>query len=157
MKRIVLMVLLVGVLAGCAGVMPIPPEEMNAQRVIEVPDATKSQLFDRSRMWFASAFKHANNVIQYENKENGSIMGKGTIQCNGLQYKNSLQISVNTDVKEGKARITIHGLSLNNPDFGEMGVQRGIWEDMQPNINDMMTSYEQAVKPTAAAVKSDNW
>ncbi|MFE0305554.1 DUF4468 domain-containing protein, partial [Bacillus altitudinis] len=49
-------------------------------QVIEVPNKSKDQIFEDSKIWIAQSFKSANNVIQYADKSTGSIIGKGNIQ-----------------------------------------------------------------------------
>ena len=157
MKRVILGMLAVVALSGCAGVMPMDTKDMQVQRVIEVPATNKDTLFDKSRMWYASAFRKANAVIQYENKENGRIMGNGIISITELGASRDLRISVETEVKDNKSRITVSGLSLSDPRYGEMGVQKRYWDEFKMQINDMMNGYEQYLKGPALSPKAENW
>lgn len=157
MKRVIALMLSVLALAGCAGVMPMETKDMQMQKVIEVPGTTKDALFDKSRMWYAAAFRKANAVIQYENKENGRIMGNGIISISELGTPRDLKISVETEVKENRSRITVSGLTLSDPRFGEMGVQKRYWDEFKIQINDMMNGYEQYLKGPALGPKAENW
>ena len=154
MKRFLAGMLVMMLLSGCAGHQILLSQEMQVQRVIDMTDTPKNTLFDKSRMWFASAFAKANSVIQYENKENGTIMGNGvaTISSDRLKF------AISTEVKDNKARITMNGQSMSNAYDFDLPVQRRYWNYYFENeLNNIADHYEAYLKGTAPEVKSDKW
>jgi hypothetical protein len=51
--------------------------QITYQGVVEVPGATKDQLYTRAYEWLAKTYRSANAVIQMQDKEAGRLMGKG--------------------------------------------------------------------------------
>ncbi len=157
MKSMVLMLLAMVVLTGCAGVQTVNTEDMQMQRIIDVPNTSKSILYDRSRMWYAAAFNSAKSVIEYEDKNNGTIMGNGYVSIIAdLVAERQLAISISTELKDNKARITLQGKHLYNPQWGNLGVQQRYWESFKLKLDALMSDYTNYISVTKQ-VKSDNW
>lgn len=157
MKRIILVAIALWMLAGCASLQPLTPEEMTIQRVIEVPNTPKSVLYDKSRMWYASAFRSTNAVIQYENKENGTIMGNGNLSDSILMVRHIFRFSITTEVKDNKARITATGQTITTPQTGEVAVQARLWNNFKDQVEDVMNNYAGYIQNASASGKSDSW
>ncbi len=79
--------------------------------VIEVPGATKNELYARGKVWFANAFKSAQNVIQADDKEAGLVVGKGWAQTYitiiFTPASEKLWYTVKLSFKDGKYRYAI--------------------------------------------------
>jgi hypothetical protein len=54
--------------------------------VVEVPGATKEQLYTRARQWFNSTFISSKDVLQISDKETGELAGKGIMHATAV-YK----------------------------------------------------------------------
>ena len=115
MKRILMLGILGFGLVGCA-TMPTPTDKKmdDIVEVIDVPNKTNDQIFEGSKIWIAESFKSANNVIQYADKETGSIIGKGSIQypCDGFTDcgafgNDKVNFTIKIDSKDNKARVNI--------------------------------------------------
>lgn len=156
MKWMILILMMI-VMTGCSGFHKMAPNEMQIQRVIEVDNTPKSAMFDKSRMWYATAFRSANSVIQYENKENGTIMGNGNVSDTMMMVRYTLRFSLSTEVKDNKARITATGQTLYTEKGGEIDVNRRMWEHFKDDIVEIMDSYEQYIKGQSFNSKSDDW
>lgn len=157
MKKLIMMLAAVVMLSGCAGHQIMSQNEMQIQRVVEVPNTPKGVMFDKSRMWYATAFNSANAVIQYENKENGTIMGNGVINSSIMITPCDIKFSVSTEVKDNKARITATGLSINVNHSGESAINRNMWEGFKGQIEEVVNSYDRYLKSSVANIKTDNW
>lgn len=61
--------------------LPIDAEnqQVTYQGVVEVPGASKDQLFDRALEWMAKTYQSANDVVQIKDKEQGKLLAKGGI------------------------------------------------------------------------------
>lgn len=72
----------------------ITTESKPVTKVVNVEDATKTELYVRANNWMVSAFNNAESVIQFTDKETGTITGKyllGTItQANQYGPANQL-------------------------------------------------------------------
>lgn len=154
MKRSILALLLCTMLAGCA---TLAPDQMQIQQVIEVPNTTQSLLFDRSRMWYAEAFRSANFVIQYENKDNGTIMGNGQVSDSIMMVRYDMRFLIVTEVKDNKARITATGKNVYTDKGGEIGVKGMLWDHFKEQIEEVLNGYVAYIKPSTARAKSENW
>ncbi len=84
-------------------------------------------------------------------------MGNGLITITELGAHRDLRVSVETEVKENKSRISVNGLYLYDPPFGELGVQKRYWDEYKILIDDMMNGYEQYLKGPALSPKAENW
>jgi hypothetical protein len=110
MKRILIIAIVGVMLAGCMPKMTAPnSEELQIERIFQVRNLDKDEIFERSKMWMAKNFKSAKSVIEYENKEKGVIIGNGTTD---IYIKITLPRIVATftmqeDIKDGKVRLKI--------------------------------------------------
>lgn len=117
-------------LVGC--VTPMTPTKQSMPditQIIEVPNKSKDQIFEDSKIWIAQSFKSANNVIQYADKDTGSIIGKGNIQypCDGLidcgAFGNDkVNFTIKIDTKDNKARVTINDVTRTNLTYVQGGI-----------------------------------
>jgi len=57
--------------------------------------ATKNELYLRAKEWFARTFKSSQDVIQFDDKETGKIIGKG---FSSGSFRGQLGVTVPTDV-----------------------------------------------------------
>ena len=76
-------------------------------KIVEAPNNTKSELFAKVNTWAVENFNKADAVIEFADKETGTIAGKyvQTLIANGLQYKSRSTVKI--EVKDNRARITI--------------------------------------------------
>ena len=106
---IIFVVMILGMLVSCATTMQAVGESMIVQRIIEV-QGTKSELYRLANEWMAKSFVDSSEVIQYRDKDEGIIVGRGiTKQPIGLITFN-FWYSLTVEVKENKARVTIEDI-----------------------------------------------
>ncbi len=77
MKPLLLTVLMLFV-AGCA-VLPVNEGGTAYRRSLHLPDQSRDQLFDRSRVWLVRRFGNSRYPIDYENRADGIIVVSGSI------------------------------------------------------------------------------
>lgn len=73
--------------------------------VVKVDSVSAGDLFERASQWIAKAYRSANAVIQYSNKEEGKIIAKGT----WMEYSMLgmiLEHTLTLEVKDGRLRYT---------------------------------------------------
>lgn len=82
------------------------------QKIIEVPDISKTILFSKVENYFAHNYKDANSVIQVSNKETGTIIGKGMykdihVGTSMITILVSVNHTLQIECKDGKVRATL--------------------------------------------------
>src|SRR5271169_7225778 len=108
-------------LAGCAGLQPIADTDRTFERVVEAPSYSKEQIFDGTKIWISENFKSAKAVLEYENKNDGTIIGNGIINypCSGIECMGTgdwkVPFTMRVDIKDKKFRLTFSNLSLTYP------------------------------------------
>lgn len=130
------------VVSGCM-TMPTPTDKKmdDLIEIIDVPNKTKVQIFEDSRIWIAQSFKSANNVIQYADKDTGSIVGKGNIAypCDGFVDcgafgKDKINFTIKIDSKDNKARVTISDITRTNLTYVQGGYNANIGKELPINL-----------------------
>lgn len=76
------------------------------RRVVQVDSVAAGELWERARQWMVRAYVSADDVIQYENKEEGKLMGKGVwvLQMSLNNEKNWHVLIV--ECRDGRMRYT---------------------------------------------------
>lgn len=106
---------------GCAGMMPVDKSQLTFDRVVEAPGMTKDQIYDSTRMWIAENFRSAKAVLEYENKEAGTLIGNGSMQypCSGMDCltKNDWKThyTMRVDIKDSKFKVSFSNLRITWP------------------------------------------
>ncbi|MCB0751130.1 MAG: DUF4468 domain-containing protein [Ignavibacteriae bacterium] len=126
----------------------ITTESKPVTKVVNVEDATKTELYVRANNWMVSAFNNAESVIQFTDKETGTITGKyllGTItQANQYGPANRAFAIIQIQVKDGASKITITPDSFKYAKGNPYTLYTG--EKAEEDINALMVSFEQAIK-----------
>ncbi len=111
MKKVIYFILTIVIFiswVGCASYdtynKALPPEELKVQRIIEI-NKPKDELYKLSNEWMAKAFKSSKDVIQYQDKEEGVIVGKGSTM---VKYLASMRtwFTMTIEIKDNRMRIT---------------------------------------------------
>ena len=108
-------------LIGCAGLQQVKQEDLTIQRVVEVSDYTKHQVYDQCKIWIAENFRSAKAVIEHDDRENCTLIGNGIIKypCSGIECiaKSDWKVhfTMRIDTKDGKFRQTFSNLQLSWP------------------------------------------
>lgn len=122
MKRILMALpILTILLTGCPGIPKMLTEEESIiQKIVEVPGYTKDQIFERSKMWIAENFKSAKAVLEYENKENGILIGHGNMALPVSDIRSMATLPwrfkfiLKEEAKNDKFRVTYSNLIVIN-------------------------------------------
>lgn len=120
--KILFMVCLL-MLAGCvsANYEVMPNEQMVVLKIIEIPGKKKDELFELSKIWITKNFKSAKAVVEYENKETGTIIGNGSFFRPSVSFHYSASdkvlFSMTEEIKEQKIRITFDKLAVTVQPF----------------------------------------
>lgn len=123
MKVQTLIVFLLGAIPLCAQIIDcdqstcaeveIPTDDSGNylfQQVIEVPGKTAAELYSQSKVYFAEQFKSANDVVQSEDPNTHTIIGKAwsAIDLGIAQAK--LWYTLKIETKDGRYRYSIYAM-----------------------------------------------
>jgi hypothetical protein len=102
----------------------LPKEEGKViyQKVLDLKGMSAKDIFRRANFWFIDSFKSPNDVINYNNPEEGIIMGKGNVNLTWVNEKAALvtpitvllSFSIKMEVKEEKLRYSVFDLSISD-------------------------------------------
>ena len=117
MKRILLSVVLLAI-CGCAA-MPVHEGGTVYRRAMVIPDRTRDQIFDRSKVWITRQFVVSLNPIDYENRADGIITASGSIPrplgvINPLGG-GSINFSLREEIRDGEIRIVCDRFTVVDP------------------------------------------
>ena len=123
MEKIKFSIILIGLFLaiGCAGMQQINDAERSFERIVQVPGHKKDKIYDFTKIWIAENFRSAKSVIEYENRESGTIIGNGAIKypCKGIECvaKSDWKVlfTMRVDTKNEKIRLTFSNLKLTWP------------------------------------------
>lgn len=86
--------------------------------VVAVSDANQGELYTRSKLWFASAFRSSKEVIQADDKADGYIVGKGYSRLYTSRYgdlwASNLLFTVKLAVKDGRYKYELTGFTFES-------------------------------------------
>jgi len=99
---VVFSIILSSFLFGCTSVQSKAFDNVY-QKVLDAPNKDKNTVYRISNEWFVENFVSAKSVIQYQDKEEGIIKGKGNMT---KLYSHNFDFVVTIDTKDSKARIT---------------------------------------------------
>ncbi len=102
------------VILSCAGQMPLPQNEVVYQEVIEISGKTKEELYENSLKWMAEIFNSSKAVIQYQNKDNGEIIGKGILPVKYTFAPVNTNFTLIIEIKDEKIRMTFKDMGFDN-------------------------------------------
>lgn len=150
---------------------PLTEEERTVVQVYEAPGFTKEQLFVASRMWIAQNFKSAKAVIEYESKDEGTIIGNGnmTYPCGGgfscmLKADWRVPFTMKVETKDGKVRLTFTNIHLAWPASYRSGISSPAADfpvrdraDLEKIKPELLKFGAQIVTSVGQLKSNDNW
>jgi hypothetical protein len=112
------------VLSACMTQQPITKEEGTVSETVETPGINAADIYTKINLWFVEAFNSAESVIQYSDKEQGVIKGKGNF---ATTFMTPIRVffTITVEIKDEKYR-----LSFSDPYF-----QNTTTTNMSPTIN----------------------
>lgn len=109
-----LLLVIIGLTIGLNTFAQIPVKNGTIfyEQIDSLPGMVQSDIYKRSKLWIVQAFKDAKEVIQIDNKDEGEIVGKGSLDCTytllgtGIPCRVFFTIKLNS--KDGKHRIQLY-------------------------------------------------
>jgi hypothetical protein len=134
-------------------------EPLSFSEVISTDTALKkTELYSRAKAWFAETYKSAQDVIQLDDRENGKIIGKGSMRytnnsLSGDASSGWIRYTIIVQVKDGKYKYTLENFYHESLEpgynFGKITTaqecpykvsstsqkwRNKIWQDMQTTV-----------------------
>jgi hypothetical protein len=105
-----LTILLSAFLYACGTMMGAKASEeaRRFEKVIDIPNLSKSDIYIKANAWFVETFNSAESVIEFQDKESGKIMGKYVFSYAEGVYTYDVRQTISIDIKDGKVRIVIN-------------------------------------------------
>ncbi len=96
---------------GCAGMQIAPEREMSYQKTYDIPNMSKSAIYDKALFWMAETFVSSKRVIELKDKENGKIIGNGITSIHaGLGVYSDYGYTMIIDTKDNRVKLTYKNL-----------------------------------------------
>ena len=128
----------------------LSPEELSIQKIID-NNIAKPELFRLSMEWIAATFVSAKSVIEYQDKDEGIIMGKGFTTLTGplLDLPVDVYFTIKIEVKDNKSRITISSIYLqvtSGTSISKKSIDtKEAMDFYRPQLNKIIKSYEESI------------
>ena len=104
---------------SCGSSQPATQEEMSHQYIYTFDSLNKEVIFDKVMKYIANNFNSAKSVIDYKDKQAGSIVVKGilsNIDFGGLA-KTNLNFILNIIVKDNKIKLDYQNFTIPNDPY----------------------------------------
>ncbi|TKJ40989.1 hypothetical protein CEE36_08985 [candidate division TA06 bacterium B3_TA06] len=161
-------------MSACATTANIlPPEERIIQETIEVEGKSKDEIYRDARIWMVRTFTESKAVIEYEDKEAGTIAGKGYVKATGKSFKIAafaynvlaearatpyIRLTITIEAKDNRARITVDQLRMAMKGWGGLGEESSIetvelFEEAKIDIQPLIQDFRDYV----TTVREEEW
>lgn len=150
MKKIGCVMFIVSLLfVSCASQRIIPKSETTYQRIIELPDMSKDEIFEVTMKNLAYAFVSSKTAIQYQAPDKSLIIVKGNVDVEYSFKPVKTFFTLTIDIKDGRERWTFADMEL---DTGWPFNLQGQLDSFTEEVNTIIDSIEAAMKGD-----SGNW
>ena len=171
MNRLLLILLIVASVTGCANLAPVADKDRTFDIVVEISGIPKDQIFNSTKAWIAENFHSAKAVIEYENKEEGALIGNGIVPypCRGIdciaKSDWTVPFTMRVDMKEQRFRLTFSNIGLSippsyNSTFGAMRGHDGpigMQSDLDAVKPKLLAFGDEIAKSIRNNIASKNW
>jgi hypothetical protein len=88
-------------------------EPLTYTEVVQVDSVSKTELYNRAKVWFATAYNSSNDVLQMDNKEGGELIGKAilnyrpTVLSRSEQTRGNIKYTIKIFIKDGRYKYEI--------------------------------------------------
>lgn len=126
MKKLFLFISISFTFFACVSTNIPTPEETTFERIEENLDKSQENLYILSNQWLVDNFNNAESVIEFQDKENGIILGKYSyktrvVQSLGFSTIDYVKSTIKIHIKDNAVKITISDPSVRN-NAGQYGI-----------------------------------
>lgn len=136
-------------------ILPLENGNVIYTEVVEVQNVDKKELYSRAKKWIVLKYKSANDVIQLDDKEDGTIIGKGNFNIKYYSRNPKIEHTIQIETKDGRFKYSISNFIYSDirgdtfaiekfPKswFGENKLYQALDEKTQTIIADLKKSIE---------------
>jgi hypothetical protein len=128
---------------GCIG-FQVPDEQLNKEKIIYCDTLNQKQIYQKSLQWIAGSFRSAKAVIEYQNEQEGKIIGNISIPYSFGMLTLYARGSMTITAKENKVKINFI-IKDKLVDGSPAPIFEGDWETIQIKINSMIENYQNLI------------
>jgi hypothetical protein len=156
--------------------IPVDAETKQAliMEVVDVPGATKAELYDRAMSWITKFYPNPTGMVQSKNPETGEIIGKAQFRISSKDKKGvesfdgMVAYTLTLNFKDGKFKYEISRIHWKQASYYDVSkwmdtkdqyykeVYQGYLQQTTTYFDTMKTDLKKAVK-TPPAKKKDDW
>jgi hypothetical protein len=156
--------------------IPVDAETKQAliMEVVDVPGATKAELYDRAMSWITKFYPNPTGMVQSKNPETGEIIGKAQFRISSKDKKGvesfdgMVAYTLTLSFKDGKFKYEISRIHWKQASYYDVSkwmdtkdqyykeVYQGYLQQTTNYFDTMKTDLKKAVK-TPPAKKKDDW
>lgn len=130
------------------------------EHVDTAADGTAAQLYDKAKIWLANIFNDSKEVIQVDNKESHTIIGKGLFQFTQTMTPYNVRFTFQISTKDNRSRIQLYDIMTEQ---GTMRIKRTAekWNEVNGSgnikrkINEGFTEMIESFKKSMAKKEVD--
>ena len=113
-KFSLLLIVLFAILFGFSGCQPQVPSNQLVYVEVVKHNKTKEEAFELSKIWLANSFNDSKAVIEYANKKDGTIVGKGILKNvdYGMMIFSDTRFTLKIDIKDNKSRLSLTNMII---------------------------------------------
>jgi hypothetical protein len=111
--------------------LPTVDGKITFSEVVHVEGTSKDELYARARLWFAEAFRSANDVLQLDDKNGGVLLGKGVIKqetggnnafSSGPSVVKTWRFTIKIQLRDGRYKVDVYDIdySFEQPEYNHM-------------------------------------
>ncbi len=156
-------------------------DALTYSKIISTDSVGKAKLFSIINEWFATTYNSANDVIQMTDKEEGVIIGSGSMsysygkmayQCYEGFIKYTIKVYIKDNrykveltnfihsVKQGNSSLCSLGTITNSEEFTTTGMSKNYhnttWNDIKIKVEQYSTQLIDSLDKKTKNIKSDN-
>jgi hypothetical protein len=161
MKNIIILIL-VFTSSVCLG--QIPPMGENGKftytEVIQVPEASKAELYLRAKEWVASHYPSASNITM-DDKEAGKIVVKGNFPISLIGNKQLIDNTLTLEVKDGRYKYTFTDFTITGSSVDhwalerkDLAMKKSIYSSVDDKVKGFIESINEAMN---SELKKEDW
>ncbi len=158
---LVMMGLCAVLLIGCKSAPPPEPaaqEDLFIRQVSELPGFSREELFEGAKMWISGSFSSDIDIIQYANRDQGTIIGKTSFPHSrpskwGGPDRLDFRFTVTVETKDGRIRTTFSDMAL----VGFHGFDEILKPDMEAIRPQLMSAVDALVDLFQKEPPKDDW
>lgn len=115
---------------------PLTDQDRTFVEVFQAPGFTKQQVYAGAKIWIAENFRSAKAVTEYDNAEEGVIVGNGNIPypCKGIKCLATsdwrINFTMKVEAKDERFRLTFTNLRLSWPSSYSSGFRTPAHDDV---------------------------